>query len=328
VNLVTGGAGFIGSHLVERLLLEREAVRVLERPGAAVDHLPLERIELVRVDVRDRKGVRAALRDCRHVYHLAANPNLWVRDRREFDAVNHQGTVHVLEAALEAGAERVLHTSTESIVASPSFDGGAAEHLRPRDSDMVGPYCLSKLRAEQVAFRLADHGAPVIVVSPTLPVGPGDRNQTPPTRLSVAFCRGRVPAIVDCALNFVDVRDAAAGMVAAMRRGRPGIRYMLGAENLSLRAWLGLVGPLVGRLPPRRVIPYPLALAVGRVSEWIADHVTGRMPMATVTGVRLTRRCMYFDPKASWVELGLWPRSVAESARDAVDWYRRVGWIG
>jgi dihydroflavonol-4-reductase len=327
MNLVTGGAGFIGSHLVARLLAEGEAVRVLERPGAAVAHLPLERIEIVRADIRDRGRVHAAVRGCRHVYHLAANPNLWVRDRQEFDAVNHQGTVHVLEAALEAGAERVLHTSTESILASRSFAGGAVEHLRPRESDVVGPYCLSKLRAERAAFRLADLGAPVIVVSPTLPVGPGDRNQTPPTRLTLTFCRGRLPAVMDCCLNFVDVRDVAAGMVAAVRRGRPGVRYVLGAVNLRLRAWLGVVGPLVGRVPPRAAVPYPLALAVGRMSEWLADHVTGRMPMATVTGVRLTRRCLHFDPQASLTELGLRPRSLDESARDAVDWYRQVGWI-
>jgi len=327
VNLVTGGVGFIGSHLVELLLAEGEAVRVLERPGAAVDHLPLDRIELVRADIRDRGTVRAALNGCRHVYHLAANPNLWVRDRQEFDAVNRWGTVHVLEAALEAGAERVLHTSTESILTSRSFAGGAVEHLRPRESDAIGPYCLSKLRAEQAAFRLADLGAPVIVVSPTLPVGPGDRNQTPPTRMTVAFCRGRLPAVMDCRLNFIDVRDVAAGMVAALRRGRPGIRYLLGAANLRLLDWLGLVGPLVGRAPPRLTVPYPLALAVGRISEWIADHVTGRMPMATVAGVRLARRCLQFDPQASLAELGLRPRPMEESARDAVGWYREVGWI-
>ena len=125
MNLVTGGAGFIGSHLVERLLTEGEAVRVLERPGAAVDHLPHERIEVFRADIRDHGRVRAAVRGCRHVYHLAANPNLWVRDRQEFDTVNRQGTVHVLEAALEAGAERVLYTSTESILTAPAFAGGA-----------------------------------------------------------------------------------------------------------------------------------------------------------------------------------------------------------
>src|SRR4051812_1043071 len=112
LTIVTGGAGFIGSHLVEQLLARGERVRVVERPGADAAHLPAG-VEVVRADIRDRAAVVAALRGGRHVYHLAANPNLWARDRSEFDAINHRGTVHVLDAALDAGADRVLHTSTE-----------------------------------------------------------------------------------------------------------------------------------------------------------------------------------------------------------------------
>src|SRR5262245_61826176 len=115
LTVVTGGAGFIGSHLVERLVGRGERVRVVERPGADASHLPPS-AEVVRADVREAQAVREALRGARFVYHLAANPNLWARDRREFDAVNFKGTVHVLDAAIAAGAERILHTSTESIL--------------------------------------------------------------------------------------------------------------------------------------------------------------------------------------------------------------------
>jgi dihydroflavonol-4-reductase len=114
--LVTGGGGFIGSHLVNQLVKAGEAVRVLEQPAADVRHLPIDAIELVRGDIRRAQEVRDAVRDCHQVYHLAANPNLWTRDRRDFDAVNNEGTRNVLHEALRAGAERVLHTSTESIL--------------------------------------------------------------------------------------------------------------------------------------------------------------------------------------------------------------------
>jgi dihydroflavonol-4-reductase len=114
--LVTGGAGFIGSHLV-RLLIERgERVRILERPGARVDHLPLNRIELAWADIRDRCAIDAAVIGCNHVYHLAANPQLWTQRKGNFRQVNYVGTVNVLTAALAAGAKRVLHCSTESIL--------------------------------------------------------------------------------------------------------------------------------------------------------------------------------------------------------------------
>jgi dihydroflavonol-4-reductase len=327
MNLVTGGAGFLGAHLVGELLGAGEPVRVLERPGAIVTHLPLDRIELVRADIRDEPAVRSAVRGCRRVYHLAADPNLWRRDRREYAAINHLGTLHVVRAALEHGAERVLHTSTESILTTNGSSGGAVEHLRLEESDMLGPYCVSKFRAEVEVLKLAEAGAPVVLCSPTLPVGPGDWLQTPPTRMAVAFCRGRLAAYLDCRLNLVDARDVATGMMRVMRRGRPGVRYLLGGHNLRLRDWLRLLGAEVGRPAPRWTVPYPLALAVAWVSERWADHVTGRVPLATVTGVRLTRRSMSFDPSASLAELELRPRPIEDSLRDAVAWYRAQGWI-
>lgn len=328
IDLVTGGAGFIGSHLVDRLLAHGGSVRVMEHPNARVDHLPLDRIELVRGDIRQADAVRQATRGCRHVYHLAADPNLWRRDRAGFDAINHQGAVQVMRTALDQGAERVLFTSTESILTSPGRLGGAVEHARFQERDMLGPYCLSKFRGERAALQLAEQGAPVLVCSPTLPVGPGDRRQTPPTRMALAFARGAMPAYLDCRFNLIDARDAAEGLHRAMQVGRPGVRYLVGAHNTRLIEWLTLLGEVMGRTPPRLQVPYPLALAVGWCSERWSDLVTHRPPLATVTGVRLTRRSMHFDPTASLAELVLKPRPLRESAIDAVAWYRRQGWLG
>ena len=325
--LVTGGGGFIGSHLVNQLVASGERVRVLEEPRAEVSHLPLGSIELVRGDVRCLEEVRDAVRDCREVYHLAANPNLWTPVPGDFDAVNHRGTCHVLNQALRAGAERVLYTSTESILAGTQANGKAVEHLRLNGETMIGPYCRSKFKGEQEAFRLADSGAPVIVVCPTLPVGPGDHHLTPPSRMTLAFCQGKLPAYVACEFNMIDVRDIATGMRSAMRVGQPGVRYLLGGVNLQMIDWLAIVGRLVGREAPRWEVPYPLALCVAHVSEWVAAHVTGTMPLATVTGVKLTRRSMHFQAEQSRDELGLSVRPVEESARDAIAWFRQKGWF-
>jgi dihydroflavonol-4-reductase len=322
--IVTGGAGFIGSHLVGQLVENGQSVRVVERPGAPVDHLP-DGVEVVFADIRDRGAMVQALEGGRWVYHLAANPNLWARDRGEFDSVNYRGTINVLDAALAAGAERILHTSTESILTKARAEAPVDENVAVTESDTVGAYCRSKLLAEQYAFSLAGHGLPVVVANPTMPVGPGDRGLSPPTRLILDFCRGALPAMMDCTLNLVDVRDVANGLRMVIERGTPGRRYLLGHANLTLAGLLALLSELTGVPVPRWSVPYPLALAVAWLSEFCADRFTGKSPKATVTGVRLARRIMQFDTSRSLAELGLCPRPIHESLADTVFWLCSTG---
>ncbi len=325
-TVVTGGAGFIGSHLVDRLRTEGRRLVVIERPGADTAHLP-DDVEVVRADIRDREAIERAMQGARFVYHLAANPNLWARDRGEFDAVNHRGTIHVLDAAIAAGAERILHVSTESILTCARSQGPIAEDVEVALADAVGPYCRSKLRAENAARERARAGHPVVIANPTMPVGPGDRGLSPPTRLIRDFCRGQLPARMDCTLNLIDVRDIAEGLIRTLQKGQPGRRYLLGGENLDLRQLLGLLSELTGVPVPRWRVPYPVGLAVAVLSEFCADHLHGQPPKATVTGVRLTRRTMHFDASRSLDALGLEPRPVRESLADAVAWLSRTGEI-
>jgi dihydroflavonol-4-reductase len=200
------------------------------------------------------------------------------------------------------------------------------QHVPPRD--VIGPYCRSKFRAECHAFQLARDGAPIVIVNPTLPVGPGDWGRSPPTQMMLDFCLGKRSAYLDADLNLIDVRDVAEGMTRAMERGRTGIRYLLGAENWSIGSVFGFLAKLTGLPEPRWRVPYPVALAAAYVSEIVADVCTGRIPAATVTGVKLTRRHMRFDPSRSLNELGLQPRPAMQSLRDAVSWFRQVGWLG
>jgi dihydroflavonol-4-reductase len=262
------------------------------------------------------------------VYHLAANPNLWVRDRHEFEAVNHAGTVNVLEEALAAGAERVLHTSTESILTRSHGSGVIDENVVISESDAVGPYCLSKLRAENAAMALARAGKPVVVANPTMPVGPGDRGLSPPTRLIRDFCAGKLPALMDCTLNLIDVRDVALGLARVMERGKPGRRYLLGGENLTMVGFLRVLADLCGVSVPRWRVPYAAGLAVAYLSEFWSDHVSGIPPKATVTGVRLARRIMHFDPTRTLRELELEARPVRQALADSLSWLRAEGLLG
>jgi dihydroflavonol-4-reductase len=324
--VVTGGAGFIGSHLVRHLAERGERVRVIELPGAAVDHLPTDQIDVIHCDIRDRSALTKALRGGSEIYHLAANPQLWTRRRGHFRQVNYQGTVNVLDAGLSAGARRIVHVSTESILTRSRQTGPIVEEQQVHLRDVIGPYCRSKFFAERYALRLGRGGAPVVVVNPTLPIGPGDRGRSPPTQLILDFCRGKRRDYVNAELNLIDVRDVALGIRRAMERGRPGRRYLLGHENLSIRELFTRLARLTGLPEPRWQVPYPVALTAAYVSEWIADVFTGEIPAATVTGVKLTRRRMHFDPRRSLMELGLQPRPIDQSLRETLQWFGTVEW--
>ena len=299
LTIVTGGAGFIGSHLVEQLVDSGQQVRVIERPGAASTTCPRPWRLSLPIFATARRW-REPCEGARWVYHLAANPNLWVRDRREFDEVNYRGTINVLDAAVAAGAERILaYEHREHPDQGAGWSGPIDENIEISLHDAVGPYCRSKLLAEQYAFSLASKGLPVVVANPTMPVGPGDRGLSPPTRLIVDFCNGALPATMDCTLNVIDVRDVAHGLSLVMERGRPGRRYILGHPNLTLVGFLGMLAELTGVPVPRWRVPYAVGIAAAWCSEFIADHLTGRAPKATVTGVRLAKRTMHFDSSRS-----------------------------
>jgi dihydroflavonol-4-reductase len=327
--LVTGGAGFVGSYLVEQLVADNHTVRVLEKPGVATSHLPIDKIEIVVGDLRDERAVEEAAVGCDLVLHLAANPHLWSRDPREFEQVNHQGTRRVLAAARNVGARRVVHVSTESILSPVGYTDIITEKTGATLDDMIGPYCRSKWLAEQAVREAIKVGDPVVVVRPSILVGPGDRHLGPPSRMICDFCNGRIKAFIDGNLNLIDVRDVAAGIWAAAQRGEVGRCYLLVYENWSILGLLRYLSELVGRPPPRWRVPYPLALLFAHLEEWFCTYVApGRQPLATVTGVKLTRRSFYFDGTQSTIDLGWQPaRDCRDTIVEAINWFRASGYI-
>jgi dihydroflavonol-4-reductase len=319
IDLVTGGSGFIGGHVADVLRDRGVHVRILDRVP------PDDRsagIEFVSGSVLDLDGLRTAMAGVRHVYHLAAIAKLWSRDRSDFDRVNAQGAALVMQAAAERGIARVVHCSTEAILLPKHRGAGALidETVHPELSDMPGPYTRSKLKAEHVVLAAMQGGLDALIVNPTVPIGPGDRNLTPPAAMLLMFLKGHSPAYLDFVLNLVDVRDVAVGMVAAAERGRTGERYILGGENVALHDLLLMLERISGRPMPKRTVPGWVALTSASVAEWVADHLTGRPPAATREGVRLALRSGPFDSGKASAELGYASRPLSASLKEAVTW--------
>ena len=326
LSLVTGATGFVGSAVARALLRAGHRVRVLVRPNSDRRNLADLCVEIAEGSMEDPPSLVRAVAGCRYVYHVAADYRIWVPDPAPMFRANVVGTRDLLVAALEAGAERVVYTS--SVATLGLVSGGSADEKTPsRVEDMIGPYKRSKFEAEEVARELAvARGLPVVIVNPSTPVGPGDIKPTPTGRLILEAARGQMPAFVDTGLNIVHVDDVAAGHLAAAEKGRIGERYILGGENLSLAEILAEVSQVVGRRAPRFRIPHSVLLPIAFGAECTA-RITGRAPFVTLDGVRMSRKKMYFTSDKASRELGYAPRPARQAISDAVAWFRTNGYL-
>jgi len=278
--------------------------------------------------IADPAAVRVAVRGCRRVFHLAALSGLWGPDRAAFLSVNRDGTRHVLTAARAEGVETVVHTSTESILIAMGRGRRPQvvdEDTQCRLEEMAGAYCQGKFLAEAEARAAAEAGQRVIIVNPTVPVGPGDPWLTPPTRMLLGFLTGKHPAYLQTTLNLADARDIAEAHLLAAERGQPGTRYILGAHDTPLSELLALLEELSGRRMPNRRVPYPLALTVAVIGEFVSDHITKKPPAAPLSGVRLAGIPVRFDNTRTREALGWRPRPLHDSLADAIAEFRRRG---
>ena len=319
--LVTGASGFIGWH-VARLLIERGyKVRALVRPASKLRELE---VEPVLGDLRDPASLDRAVAGCSLVFHVAADYRLWAPDPEELYRSNRDGTRNLLEAARNHGIERFVYTSTVGCIGVPQ--GGVGNESTPVTlGQMSGAYKRSKFLAEQVALEFASAGFPVVIVNPTAPVGDHDVKPTPTGKIILDFLKGGMPAFIDTGLNLVDVRDAAAAHLLAAERGRPGERYIVGCENLTLAEILQKLARLTGKEAPRVKLPYAVAYAAGVVTTGWA-RMTGRPPLAPLDAVRMAKKKMFVSTEKARRELSFAPGPVDAALGCAVEWFQANGY--
>lgn len=331
---VTGASGFIGANLVHELVRQGHQVKALLRESSDRRGLESAAIEPVWGDVCDRVKLAAGLRGCDWCFHVAASYHLWLADYAPMYAANVEGTRHVLEAAREAGCSRIVYTSTVGCIGLPkAVDGNGKvtptdEETPVAESQMSNHYKRSKWRAELVARALAGQGAPVVIVNPSAPVGPRDVKPTPTGQVIVDFLNRQMPAYLDTGLNWVHVRDVAQGHILAAERGRTGERYILGHAqgNWTMKEAFAVLGEITGLAAPRFQVPYALAWLAAHVDE-MRSRFTGKPPKAPLAGVRMAKYKMFFNPAKAIRELGLPQTPPRQALADAVEWFRKQGYV-
>lgn len=323
--LVTGATGFVGANLARELLKDGVAVRALVRPGSPRTAVAGLDIEPVPGDLQDRESLRHALRGCEVLYHVAARYSLSSKDAAEMYRANVEGTRNILEAALDIGIERAVYTSTVGALGIPKDGHPGTEQTPVTLEEMVGAYKRSKFLAEREAERIGRLGLPVVIVNPSAPVGPWDVKPTPTGRLIVDYLKGQMFGYIHTGLNLIHVRDVARGHILAARKGRVGEKYILGNQNFTLAEIFKILEQISGIPAPRLRIPYPVALLAGCASEGYA-RLVHRDPQIPLTGVRMARKMMYFDPSKAVRGLGLPQTPVEDALREAVEWYWARGY--
>ena len=322
-TLITGANGFVGSALARELLKQGRRPRALVRPGSDRRNLEQLDLELVEGDLTDTASLQQAVKGCSDLFHVAADYRLWIPDPARMYRTNVDGTRNLLRAAADAGVSRIVYTSSVATLGINRDRTPADESTPVSLADMVGHYKRSKFLAEQAVWELFEQqGLPVVIVNPSTPIGPRDIKPTPTGRIIVDTLRKKMPAYVDTGLNIAHVDDVARGHLLAFERGKAGRRYILGGENLSLQTILGIICDYAALAPPRVRLPhnaiYPFA--------WLAEQwaqVSGKEPFATVDGVKMAKKFMYFSSARAQQELGYTPRPARNAIKDAIDWFRR-----
>jgi dihydroflavonol-4-reductase len=323
---LTGATGFVGSHVAHAFAAQGARLRLLIRSTSRLDNLEGLSAETVTGDLRNPDTFRSALGDCDVLVHVAADYRLWVRDPQAMYAANVDGTRNLLALAREVGVTKAVYTSS---VATMGFreDGTIVDENTPVSlDDMIGHYKRSKYLAEQEAIAAAHDGQHVIVLNPTTPIGANDIKPTPTGQIVVDFLNRKFPAYVDTGLNLVDVDEVARTHVAAVERGRPGERYILGGENLSLKQILDKMSAITGLPSPTMKVPHAVAMAFAFLDETFTGRLRGKEPRATVEAVRMGKKKMYASSAKAERDLGFRILPVYAALRSAIDWFRAHGY--
>jgi dihydroflavonol-4-reductase len=327
--LVTGAAGFIGSSVARELAGRGAHVVALVEPGGTTANIDDLDVETVRGDLRDPEAVAKAVDGCRLVFHVAALYRFWAAEPADFYDINVGGTRNIVESAQRFGCERVVYTSTvgtlglHGATAADPVDETSYAHV----DHLFGGYKQSKYVAEHEVLRAGAEGLSVVLVQPTMPVGPRDRVPTPTGRTVMEILNGRFPGYVDTTLNIVDVEDVAHGHVLAAERGRDGRSYILGGENLLLKEVLSTLAAVSGLNVQSREFPGFMALVAARVSGLVEGRLLGREPTIPLEAAKMSTTHMSFSDQRARTELGYTSRPASEALLRAARWFVEEGYV-
>lgn len=325
-TLVTGANGFVGSALIRNLLDENHEIKALIRPNSDRRNIEGLPVEIVEGDLQDLSSLKTAVKNCSSLFHVAADYRLWIPEPSVMYKTNVNGTRDLMLAAADANIDKIIYTSSVATLGA-NADGSLADENTPSSlENMIGHYKRSKYLAEQETMNLVvQKQLPIIIVNPSTPIGPRDIKPTPTGRIVLDTLRGKMPAYVNTGLNIVHVDDVAAGHIQAYKKGKIGERYILGGENMSLKELLLLIDKICGKKTKRVCLPQNFILPIVYCMELWAT-ISDDEPRATIDGVQMSKKFMYFSSEKAIKALDYNPRPATQAIEDAIQWFKDNGY--
>lgn len=323
---ITGATGFVGSHVAHAYAVQGAQLRLLTRSASNLSTIADLSAEIVKGDLREPESLRHAISGCDAVVHVAADYRLWVPDPEQMYKANVDGTRSLLRIAREEGVSRFIYTSSVATMGFTKSHVIVNEETPVSEADMIGHYKRSKWLAEQEALAAAKLGQHVMILNPTTPIGAYDTKPTPTGRIIVDFLNRKFPAYVETGLNLVDVREVARMHVQALEKGKPGQRYILGGENLTLKQILDRMSTISGLPSPTMKVPHMVAMIFALFDETVQGKILKKEPRATVEAVRMGRKMMFASSARAERELGFKVLPIYKALREAMDWFVTHGY--
>ena len=321
-TLITGATGFVGAAVLRQLLKNGHKVKALVRKSSVLQNLKGLDVEIVYGDLLDKDSLLKCLKNCKYLFHVAADYRLWVPKPKEIYENNVTGTENLMEEALNSGIKKIIYTSSVAVLGKP-IEGDIADEKTPVNADqMIGHYKKSKFLAEEKVKELyKTKKLPVIIVNPAAPVGPRDIKPTPTGKMVLDAATKKIPAYLDTGLNIVHVDDVAKGQLQAFNKGKFGERYILGGENLTFKKILEMISKLCGNKPPKIRLPRKPLYPIGYLFEIFARLLNLKNPMLTVDMIKMAEKKMFFSSEKAKKELNYKYKSAKIALKDAIQWF-------